>query len=351
MKYIFYALSVILSLYFANSAFSQKFIIITDVDDTIKITKVMVSNKDFIENGIKTKMFFNMNTLFQKFMENNDSLNSTPSRNILYVTGAPGILGYPALHFLQANHFPMATESNFIGKQTPSIDKNYIINKIREIKNSSSANENLPQEAMFPFATSSKFINKKINESIYNGKVSSIKPIIENNPDAYFILLGDNGQLDPDVYKQMQLLYPNRVYTFIHYAYEGPSDNKIVNYSKNIVRKRYEIYQNQIPFFTVSDLALQFYKLGVINRNDLLEILNTSILAIDPIYYSNSDKHIFLNNQKLIYDSWMTGCLGFMNSEWNRLVSNAVINDAELSEKFFYFNQLITNNSGCNPYK
>ncbi len=79
MKYIFYALSVILSLSIANSAFSQKFIINTDVDDTIKITKVMASNKDFIENGIQSKMFFNMNSLFQKFMENNENLSSTPT--------------------------------------------------------------------------------------------------------------------------------------------------------------------------------------------------------------------------------------------------------------------------------
>ncbi len=271
------------------------------------------------------------------------------------MTGAPGILGYPALHFLQVNHFPMVTETNFIGNQTPNIDKNYIINKINEIKNSlykkpSLINENLPKEAMFPFGTSSNFINRKINESIYNGKVNSIRPIIENNPDAYFLLLGDNGQLDPDVYKQIQFLYHNRVYAFIHYVYEGPNDKKIVNYSNNIVRKRYEIYQNQIPFFTVSDLALQFYNLGIINRNDLLEILNTSIQAIDPIYYNNRERHIFLKNQKLIYDSWMTGCLGFMNSEWVNLVSNSVANDYELREKFFHFNQLITNYSGCNSY-
>ena len=251
--------------------------------------------------------------------------------------------------------FPVATESNFIGSGgTSKIDKTFIKNKFKEIKDSiknkwnstgNQTNNNTHVDPMFPFGTNSDFINNKINESILNGKVTSIKAIIEKNPDTNFILLGDNGQLDPDVYKQIQDLYPNRVRVYIHHVYAG-LNNSTVNYSYTNSRKRFEIYHNQTPYYTAADLAVQFYNIGVISREDVLKTLGSSIQAIDPTQGTNSN---LTKNQHLFYQSWMTGCLGFMNTEWNKLVMVPIENDQKMSFHLTYLKDIITSYPGCTP--
>ena len=93
MKYFLSIMTIIFSFFYIDKSYSQKYVIITDVDDTIKITSVMARNKLFIENGIQTKAFYNMSSLFQLFIESKETSNISPDRNILYVTGAPGVSG------------------------------------------------------------------------------------------------------------------------------------------------------------------------------------------------------------------------------------------------------------------
>ena len=85
---------------------------------------------------------------------------------------------------------------------------------------------------------------------------------MDSDPEIIAILVGDNGQLDPDVYHKIAALYPNRTYTFIHYIYAG-ADKSQVNYSVLDTRKRFEIYQQQIPFLRLLNWLYTFIILGL----------------------------------------------------------------------------------------
>nr|BFD30872.1 hypothetical protein GTC16762_04900 [Pigmentibacter ruber] len=335
------------------AAFAEKYVIISDVDDTIKITAVMAGAKLFAENSMQSNAFFAMPTLFKNFSENNTS----SVREIFYVTGAKGPLAYPANHFLQVNHFPAQTtlasqaSSNKFNIQNGFHDIVGIIEKIPSVIHHN--NQNQPHEEIdpyFPIGTGSSYFNQKINDMILNGKVTAIKQIMDSDPNIYAILMGDNGQLDPDVYLKISAMYPNRTVTFIHHIYAGP-DKNIINYSPGETRKRYEIYKDQIPFFTTADLAIQFYKMGFISRENVTNILDQSINALDSSAISSSKTSEQVeHNQKLFYAPWMSGCNGFLNTaEWDRVVFNQVNDDNELLDKISKIRFDISNISGCRP--
>ncbi|WGL61138.1 DUF2183 domain-containing protein [Pigmentibacter sp. JX0631] len=351
MKIIYSFIFSFLTLILNISAYAEKYVIISDVDDTIKITAVMAGTKLFAENSMQSNAFFAMPLLFKNFSDN----NTTSAREIFYVTGAKGPLAYPANHFLQVNKFPTQTSlpsqanSNKLNIQNSIHGVVGIIEKIPSVIHNH--NHNVPQEEIdpyFPVGTGSSYLNHKINDMILNGKVAAIKKIMDSDPEIYAILMGDNGQLDPDVYLKISSMYPNRTVTFMHHIYAGP-DKNIINYSTSDSRKRYEIYKNQIPYFTTADLAIQFYKMGFISRDNVTEILDQSIKALDHTLVTNSKEAEELENtQKLFYAPWMHGCSGFLNtSEWERIVLNQLNNDDELLDKITKIHSEIVSYPGC----
>ena len=351
MKIIYSFIISFLTLSLNFSAFAEKYVIISDVDDTIKITAVMAGTKLFAENSMQSNAFFAMPLLFKNFSENNT--NST--REVFYVTGAKGPLAYPANHFLQVNKFPTQT---LLPSQPNSSNLNFqngihnvvgFLDKIpSEIHNHNHNANHEEVDPYFPFGTGSSYLNQKINDMILNGKIAAIKQIMDSDPEIYAILMGDNGQLDPDVYLKISSMYPNRSVTFIHHIYAGP-DRNIINYSASSTRKRYEIYKDQIPYFTTSDLAVHFYKMGFISRDNVTNILDQSINALNVTRVTNSkEAEEFEHIQKLFYAAWMAGCSGFLNSsEWERVVLSQLNNDNELLDKITKIHADITAFRGC----
>lgn len=348
MKYILSLISLIVSFLIVTEANAQKYVIITDVDDTIKISAVMAGATKFAENAAQANAFFAMAELFRNFVNN----NTNSKRGVFYVTGAKGPLAYPANHFIQVNQFPaeisIASQISS-SKMSLSGSISQISNFINKLPGSAFFHhgQNDKVDPYFPIGTGSSYLNDKINQMILNGKVDAMKVIMDSDPEIIAILVGDNGQLDPDVYHKIAALYPNRTYTFIHYIYAG-ADKSQVNYSVLDTRKRFEIYQQQIPFFTTSELALHFYNLGFISRDEFLTITDQSLLALDPALSSGALSHSQLEkNQKAFYASWMTGCLGFMQSDWDKIVIAQTQSDNEVNTKLTHLKNIVTSYSGC----
>lgn len=313
MKNFLYLLPIFFSFLISNYAYSQKVYIISDIDDTIKITGLKAGTKEMIEQGSRSRAFFGLDTVYQLFVESGQVKNGVPDREVYFVSGAPGPLGKLSTHFLRKNEFP--------------------------------------------FPSKAYFFHKKIGEKTLDAKLNAIIPLIEGNSNATFILIGDNGEFDPDVYKYLQDKYGSRVVVFIHYVY-GATNKNVVNYSTASTRQTFEIFKNQIPYFTGVDLGVQFYKLGLISKENLLKVATESLQNIDPIYYNNvkneanytaeySNNHSLRHNKKLFYQTWMTGCKGYMSSEWNNLVTPFIQDDLELSSKIEKIRSIITSFSGC----
>ncbi|WGL58731.1 DUF2183 domain-containing protein [Pigmentibacter sp. JX0631] len=313
MKKFIFILAALIFLLISMTAYPQKIFIISDIDDTIKITGLKAGTMKMVEHGSRSQAFFAIDLVYQLFYENGKGSNGTVGREIFFVSGAPGQLGKLSVHFLKKNEFP--------------------------------------------FPSKAYFLNKKIGEKTLDAKLNAITPIIEAHPNSTFILIGDNGEFDPDVYKTLQDKYGSRLIVFIHYVYAAANLN-IVNYSSSNTRQSFEIFQGQTPYFTGVDLAIQFYRLGLISKENVLRVVNESLQNIDPIFYNNiknesnytpeySNNHSLRHNQKLFYQEWMTGCKGFMTSEWNNLVTPFVQEDLELSSKIERIRSIITQFRGC----
>jgi phosphatidate phosphatase APP1 len=55
------------------------------------------------------------------------------------------------------------------------------------------------------------FLRKNIKEEKFKYKVRTIKGILETHPDDDFVLIGDDVDKDPEVYQEILKLYPSRI--------------------------------------------------------------------------------------------------------------------------------------------
>ena len=147
--------------------------IISDIDDTIKISNVL--NKDELTKNVFLREFLpvkGMPQLYKNFEKKGVVFH--------YVSGSPWQL-YPALSsFIHDEQFP---EGSFELKLFRVKDKSFI-----------------------------DFI--AADQLSY--KLSAIKTIIERFPQRKFILIGDSGEKDPEVYSEIASRYKDRIkYIFI----------------------------------------------------------------------------------------------------------------------------------------
>lgn len=132
-------------LFIVNTA-QARTLIVSDVDDTIKVTDVLSKPKMIINGLFSIKAFSGMSQLYQEFNKK-DTL-------FYYVSGGPTIIGGLVKNFLMKNHFPQG--------------------------------QNL--------------ILKKGKISTYDHKLAAIRELIHKyNPDK-IILIGDDSEMDPEVY-------------------------------------------------------------------------------------------------------------------------------------------------------
>lgn len=186
---------LILSL-FTLKAYSQT-VLVSDVDDTIKVSHVLDPDSA-IGNSLKVRnVFRGMADLYTEIK------NSQPTTKFYYVTNAPESL-FSSIHgkFLKIHNFP---EGRLL-------------------------------------------LRKSLSDQ--NHKVNSIRSIIELENPTTLILIGDNGERDPAVYNQIKTEYPNlRIMTFIREAYSSQHDEEDDRGTR--------LLKDQIGFVTPTEIALQ----------------------------------------------------------------------------------------------
>lgn len=156
MKNIFLSLTFLLSIVSINSSFA-KTLIVSDVDDTIKVTNVLNARMKVINGLFSKKSFSGMSELYQQ-------LNSRDS-NIYYVSGSPNIIRTRINSFLKFNNFPKT--------------------------------ENL--------------ILKQGQVATYDYKLAAIRGLVAKyNPDK-IILVGDDTEVDPEVYHTLAEENPGKM--------------------------------------------------------------------------------------------------------------------------------------------
>jgi len=150
--------------------------IISDIDDTIKESNVLNKN-ELVKNTFFRKFVpvKGMPELYKKFHEKGFVFH--------YVSGSPWQL-YPAIHsFLIDEHFPEGA---------------------MELK---------------LFRVKDKSLINFLSADQFTYKINSIKTILDRFPQRKFILIGDSGEKDPEVYAEIANQYKERIkYIFIRDA-------------------------------------------------------------------------------------------------------------------------------------
>ena len=141
--------------------------VISDIDDTVKITEV-TDRKSLLSNTFY-KPFLAVEGMAQ-FYQSLDN-HSVP---IHYVSSSPWQLYQPLDSFLRASGFPKST----LSLKTIRFKDKSLLNLL-----------------------------KKGTET----KPKQIIPILESFPDRKFILIGDSGEQDPEVYADIAEKYPNQI--------------------------------------------------------------------------------------------------------------------------------------------
>lgn len=151
-------LLLVIIIVFSINTLYAKTLIVSDVDDTVKVTDVL-NKANAVYNALFSKAEFSgMSALYRE-------LNSSESL-FYYVSGSPTFLENKITTFLEFNKFPQK--------------------------------ENL-------------VLKKGMNTSTYDYKLAAITKIINiENPDKV-ILIGDDTEYDPEVYETVSKNFPGKV--------------------------------------------------------------------------------------------------------------------------------------------
>lgn len=216
---VFLAL-VMCSLY-SQAWASKKVLVVTDVDDTIKVSHVLKNISKVGRAADVYSPFTGMAQLLQLIRNENPA-----STHIVYLSNAPEELaGIPAASFthgafLKQNRFP---EGEFI-------------------------------------------LRKNIFDSEH--KIKTLRILIESEMPEVLILIGDNGEKDVDVYQQIsqEYAYLNhmKVVTFIHQLYSSKNSFFVPDTFEEIGRS---LYAGQIGYVTPVEISLKLNELGLIGAD------------------------------------------------------------------------------------
>jgi hypothetical protein len=201
-----------------------KTVVISDIDDTIKISHVL-DTWDMGLNAFRTgNLFLGMNTAYQELKAQD------PTIEFFYVTNAPiDIMEGKHSTFLRTNDFP-------------------------------------------------NHENMRLRESLgeKNHKVKAIAAILKQTNPNFVILLGDNGEADIDVFTSIVKDFPTIEFlTQVHTPYFSQSVEGQVGKP---------IKENQEAFATSFDMLLSWFDKGLINADKVADFMSkfTPALLKEP---------------------------------------------------------------------
>lgn len=180
-------------------------VIISDIDDTLRATRVKPDGNyiDLAHRFYSNQQFFGMSSLYRSLREN--------GARVHYVTSAPDFLKSHAVDFLHANEFP-------IGRTWT-------------------------RRSLFFRSPEYKF--------------KTISALMRNQPGRRFVLVGDDGEYDPEVFARLKRepdLAGRIDASFIHSVY-----------GNNL--------QGSQSYLTSADLALRMKAKGYISEDQLKAVL------------------------------------------------------------------------------
>lgn len=214
----------------------RPFILISDIDDTLKRTH-RLSKTGMLKKGMRSRnSFAGMSELYAHFSVYsmldpqkktlsmaNQSINGNPARIVAYVTGAISKFQWFSCLFLIRSNFPVGL---YRGRD---------------------------RGRSFDF------------------KVSAIQKLLEDFPDYTPVFVGDNGEDDPLVFDffQKKLQQQNkRALFYVHKVYDKP------------------IPQNQTAFLSATDLAVHFFNENLIDEDGLEAVC----IAVSEGFHENPRK-------------------------------------------------------------
>lgn len=144
---------------FSVQEISAKTLVVSDIDDTIKMTDILGSKSTIVINGLfREKAFAGMSELY--------NIMNRADTDIYYVSGSPSYIKFRIKDFLEENNFPQ--KENIV-------------------------------------------LKRRMKDDSYLFKVAAIRELIKKiNPDK-IILIGDDTEHDPHVYETINAENPGLV--------------------------------------------------------------------------------------------------------------------------------------------
>lgn len=192
----------------AHASQTSPRILISDIDDTIKLTHVL-DKPDAVYRGLFSKRAFSgMSTLYRKMGEA-ASNPYKPELATYYVSGSPELIRGIVENFLSFNSFPASAELQ---------------------------------------------LRQSLNVPAYDYKMAVIGRLMKNL-DASVLLIGDDGEKDPEVYRDIEAHYHDRVDAiYIHRIQNRP------------------LYPDEVGFDTAMDIALNEVAASRLSAEAALEV-------------------------------------------------------------------------------
>ena len=158
--------------------------VISDIDDTIKVTHVPAGKKTVLRN-IFLKKFEPAPGMLEMYRALGAEGEPPADLSFHYVSGSPWQMFRPLHHFLieECGHAPGTFHMKNLRKNLTDLDS------LRDIK-------------AFAIGGDLATLEQKIRQ---------ITNLMVNLPEREFILVGDSGEKDPEVYRAIQELFPDRV--------------------------------------------------------------------------------------------------------------------------------------------
>jgi len=150
--------------------------VVSDIDDTIKVTEVP-GNRDIVLKNTFCRPFIALSDMVERYRALSDA-------TFHYVSGGPWQLYEPLSEFIANAGFPTGTfhlnyfPKNFLSEDTRSLLIDSICGSLSRT---------------------------------YTHKVETITRLMERFPEREFILIGDSGELDVEVYHRIRELFGGRV--------------------------------------------------------------------------------------------------------------------------------------------
>ncbi len=227
--YVFFFL--MFALFFSSLAFSltsqasaKDLLVISDIDDTIKLSHVLRKRSASLRALDANSWFLGMNSLYQLIK------NDNPKAYFAYISAAPEFL-------LENTH------------------------------------QKLLSNGQFPLG---EYIARDRFISSLNHKLIAIRKLLTERRPKTVIFIGDNGERDPVVYNQITQEFKNsgiQFHTFIRMVYSSQN----VDY----VSKLHPLSVGQFVFVTPVEMGLELRKRALINEASMSWLVNTLIDFIE----------------------------------------------------------------------